>query len=216
MTGTQHNRRLLVIGAGGHAKVVIDAARAAGWYPEACLASAMGGTCLGVPVIGGDDHAQALFHDGWRHAAIAIGANALRERIARELKEIGFELPPIIHPSALISETAQIGDGVVIMPQSVINAEARIEFAAIINTGAIVEHDCHVGTGAHIAPRCILAGTVTIGKRVLFGVGSVARPGISIGDDWIVGAGSVVVADAGPGPGTIFGVPARPQGREDR
>lgn len=215
MTETGDDLKLLIIGAGGHAKVVIDAARAAGWHPAACLAPAGATQCLGVPVIGDDDRAASLFSDGWRHAVVAIGANGVREKIGSHLSDIGFQLPAIIHPSAVISATARIGQGVVIMPNATVNAEACIEFAAIINTGAIVEHDCYVGAGSHVAPRSVLAGHVRIGARVLFGVGSVARPGVSVADDMIVGAGSVVVADVPPGSGIVLGVPARPLGRND-
>lgn len=209
MIERERDRRLLVIGAGGHAKVVIDVARAAGWNPTACLDPGADESCLGVPVLGDDDMAGALFAEGLRFAVIAIGSNALRHRLFERLGRIGYGLPPIVHPTAVISVSARIGDGTVVMPNAVINPDAVIGQAAIINTGVIVEHDCWVGDSAHLAPRSVLAGNVRIGARVLFGVGSVARPACKIGADTIVGAGSVVVSDFEAGPATILGVPAR-------
>lgn len=209
MIEREGDRRLLVIGAGGHAKVVIDVARAAGWSPEACLDPGGGESCLGVPVLGDDDMAADLFAEGLRFAVIAIGGNALRLRLFKALQRIGYGLPAIVHPTAVISASARIGDGTVVMPNAVVNPDAVIGQAAIINTGVIVEHDCWVGDSAHLAPRSVLAGNVRIGARVLFGVGSVARPECEIGADTIVGAGSVIVSDFGVGPATILGVPAR-------
>ncbi|RVT39921.1 acetyltransferase [Sphingobium algorifonticola] len=186
---------MLVIGAGGHAKVVIDVARAAGWNPTAILDPVgPGHMCSDVPVVGGDDEAGAVYAGGIRHAVVAIGLNKLRARIGERLLEIGFTCPTILHPSSIISPYARIGEGTVVMPGAIINAWANVGRFVILNTGAIIEHDCRIGDGAHIAPRSVMGGNVKVGAQALFGIGSVARPETTIGQGAIVGAGSVVVS----------------------
>lgn len=206
------DRRMVVIGAGGHAKVVIDVARAAGWIPVAALDPVGAGHfCADVPVLGSDDMAADLRNDGIRFAVVALGANGLRLRLGKKLEQIGFTCPAIVHPSAILSPYAQVGAGTVVMPYAVINSHARIGEFAIINTGAIVEHDCNVGDGAHIAPRSAMGGNVDIGREALFGIGAVARPGSAVGGGATVGAGSTVIGaiDAGA---MVAGTPARPLG----
>jgi UDP-perosamine 4-acetyltransferase len=202
-------RKLLVLGAGGHARVVIDVARAAGFDPVAALDPAShGANCNGVKVIGGDDMAQRLFGDGLRHCAIAVGDNRVRARLGEQLAAIGYEFPVLIHPSAIISPSAQIGDGTVIMPLAVVNASATIGRLAIVNTSAVVEHDCRIGDAAHVAPGCRLGGTVTVGTGTLIGIGSVVRPEAQIGDFATIGAGATVVGDIAANQ-TAMGSPAK-------
>jgi len=187
---------LLVIGAGGHARVVIDVARAAGFDPIAALDPAsVGATCNGVEVVGGDDLADSMFAKGLRQAVVAIGDNGLRSKIGKRLRDIVFTLPLIVHPSAILSPSAQIGDGTVIMPLAVVNAAATIGTMVIVNTNAVIEHDCDIGDGAHIAPGCRLGGTVSVGVETLIGIGSVVRPEARIGDHVVVGAGSTVIGN---------------------
>jgi UDP-perosamine 4-acetyltransferase len=189
-------RQLLVIGAGGHARVVIDVARAAGFDPVAALdPSSVGSTCNGVYVIGGDEMAQSLFDKGLKSCVVAIGDNRLRWKIGERLRALGFGLPIVSHPSSILSPTARIGDGTVIMPLAVVNAEASIGRLVIINTTAVVEHDCVIGDGAHVAPGCRLGGTVSIGTGTLIGIGSAVRPEARIGDFAVIGAGSTVIGD---------------------
>lgn len=205
------DKKLLVIGAGGHAKVVIDVARAAGWNPVAALdPMGSGHHCAEVPVVGDDDMAEQLFGEGLRLAVVAIGANRLRARLGDRLQALGFQCPAIVHPSAIISPYACVGDGSVVMPGAIINSGAQVGSFAIINTGAIVEHDCRVGNGAHVAPRAVMGGNVDIGDLVLFGIGSVARPETMIEQGATVGAGSVVVSRIEAGQ-TVVGAPARPK-----
>lgn len=203
------DKRLLVIGAGGHAKVVIDIARAAGWNPVAALDPiGPGHHCAEVPVLGNDDLAPDLFRDGLRFAVIALGSNRLRARIGEHLQAIGFQCPAVAHPGATLSPYACIGDGTVIMPGAIVNSHAHVGNFVIINTGAIVEHDCHIGTGAHIAPRSVMGGNVEIGDMVLFGIGAVARPEVTVEREATIGAGSVVVSRIAAGQ-TVTGAPAR-------
>lgn len=200
---------LLIIGAGGHAKVVIDVVRAAGFEAVASLdPAAVGSHCNGVPVLGSDALAPELFAGGTRGAAVAIGDNRLRCRIAEQLRDIGFTFPTLIHPTANVSKSAKIGIGTILMPNAIVNADASIGDFVVINSGAIVEHDCVLGRGAHVAPGTCLGGNVTVGAYALMGIGSTARPGSKIGDNAVVGAGSTVIANI-PADCTATGSPAR-------
>ena len=209
--GMAIDNRLLVVGAGGHAKVVIDAVRVAGWNPIAALDRlGRGHACCGVPVVGTEDQAQHLFADGLRNAVVAIGTNDIRAAIGARLLKIGFGCPAILHPASTISTHATIGTGTVVMAGAVINAAARIGDFVIVNTNATVEHDCVVGNAAHIAPRAVVGGDVQIGDGVLLGIGSVVKPQTIIGRGAIIGAGSVVVS-AIPENVEAVGLPARPR-----
>lgn len=209
MTNGNKPVQLLVVGAGGHARVIIDVARAAGFEPIVALDPYSVGTfCNGVEVIGGDELAPGLITKGVRDAVVAIGDNRLRLKIGERLCEIGFTLPLLAHPSAILSPSALIGDGTVIMPLAVVNASATIGRMAVINTGAVIEHDCDIGDGAHVAPGCQLGGTVSVGSGALIGIGSVVRPEARIGDFAVIGAGSTVIRDIA-GHGVATGCPAR-------
>ena len=204
-------QRTIVLGAGGHAKVVLEAIRAAGQLDIVGLLDAeLAGTAvLGATVLGGDDLLPGLRASGVACAVVALGSNAVRERVGARLRELGFTLPPVLHPAAQVSPSARIEEGAVIMARACIGPLAWVEALAIINTNAVVEHDNAIGRAAHIAPGTALAGTVTVGARALVGVGSAVRPGIRIGADCVIGAGSAVVADV-PAGAVVAGSPARP------
>ncbi len=203
--------RVVVVGAGGHASVVIEVLRAGTAFTVVGVVdpNPLHPDLLGVPVLGGDDRLPALLLHGIRAVVVALGDNRRRQAIAMRLLAQGFVLPPVVHPAAFVSPTASIAAGVVVMARAVIGTQARIAPFAIINTGAIVEHDNEIGGAAHIAPGVSLAGSVRVGERSLIGVGSAVRPGTRIGADAIVGAGSAVVSDVGDG-AVVAGVPARP------
>ena len=201
---------LVIVGSGGHAKVVIEIIRAQGVFDIiGCTDPGASGEVLGVPVLGGDERLDELWRDGIKHAFIALGSNALRVRIGRKLIQKGFQLPAIVHPAATISPTASLGRGVAVMAGAVVNAAAKIGDFAILNTLSSVDHDCVLGEGVHIAPRSALAGGVQLGDAVFFGVGASAIPNIHVGAHTTVGAGAVVVRDL-PGGVTAVGAPARP------
>jgi UDP-perosamine 4-acetyltransferase len=201
---------VVIIGAGGHAKVVIELVRAEGKYEVLGCTDLNGGDyVLGdVPILGTDAVLPSLFMQGVKKAFVAVGDNQLRQCLFTHLLKIGFELANAISPNAVISKSARLGRGVAVMAGSVINASAQIGDGAIINTNAGVDHDCRIGDHAHIGPAAALAGNVEVGLGSFIGIGAAILPGVRIGDRVIVGAGSVVIRDI-PNGVTAFGVPAR-------
>jgi UDP-perosamine 4-acetyltransferase len=200
---------VVIIGGGGHAKVVIESLRASGETVAAIVdADPTPREVLGVPVVGDDLVLPSLREQGISKLFVAIGENRLREKLGRKGRELGFTLVNAIHPSAVVSPTARLGAGIAVMAGVAINADTHIDDLAIINTGAVVDHDCRLGAACHLGPASALAGGVTIGERAFLGVGARAIPGVTIGADTIVGAGGVVVRDLPDGVLAV-GVPAQ-------
>ena len=206
---TPDERRVVVVGAGGHAAVVIEALQAAGHTVVGVVDPRPAEPhVLGVPVLGGDECLPGLLADGIGAAVVALGSNRLRQSIGASLLAQGYALPAVVHPGASVSPTASVGAGAVVMNRAVVGTRTRVGELAIINTGAVVDHDNDIGPGAHVAPGVALAGNVRVGERALIGVGSAVRPGIRIGSDAVVGVGSAVVADVADGL-VVGGAPAR-------
>lgn len=200
---------VIVIGAGGHAKVVIEMLRDMGHYIDYCV----GGDdspeiCMNIPVLKGDERLKQLREEGYAYAFPAIGDNTIREKMALLTLGLGYELLNAISPSAKISPSAVLGKGIAVMAGAVVNAECRIGDFVIINTGATVDHDCVVRNSSHVAPQCALAGNIEIGEKVFLGIGVKVIPKIKIGDRAIIGAGSVVLNDL-PSDITAVGTPAK-------
>jgi sugar O-acyltransferase (sialic acid O-acetyltransferase NeuD family) len=192
---------ILIIGGGDHARVVMDAIRAADEYT---LAGIIDVTCRagdaveGVPVIGTDDDLPRLRAEGADACVIAIGSvgdAGPRVRAAAAAREAGLRLVTVIHPSATVSDLATLADGVFVGAGAIIGTGATVGECAIVNTGAIVDHDCRIGAFAHLAPGAALSGRVTVGECAHVGTGASVANGMTIGADSIVGAGSVVVRD---------------------
>lgn len=202
---------VVIVGAGGHAKVIVELIRAEGRYhPVGCTDSgAAAGGVLGLPWLGTDEALPALRAQGVRHAFVALGGNALRLKVARAVEALGFELVNALSPRAVLSPSARIGRGVAVMAGAVVNAEASVGDLAIINTNASVDHDCVIGEAAHVAPGCALAGNVRVGALAFLGAGTAVIPGITIGEGATVGAGAAVVRDVAAKTVAV-GVPARP------
>jgi len=203
------------IAAGGHAKVVIEILRHLSDYELIGLLDSRSElhhtTVLGVPVLGDDNLLAGLHGQGVEHAFIGLGTvgdSAPRRKLYEKVVRAGFTVIRAVHPQALISPSAQIGQGVTIMAGAIINAAATLGANVIINTGAIVEHDCVIGDHVHIATGAQLASTVRVGAGTHIGVGATIRQCISIGENVIVGAGAVVIRDVNAN-SVVAGVPAR-------
>lgn len=201
-------KKLLVVGAGGHGKVVIDAVRSAKLSYDIVVADdderKHGQIMLGLNVI--VPVSSAL--DGIAVFCAAVGDNATRERITKYLASQEMANPFVLHPKSSIAATASIGSGAFVAAQAVIGPDAVVATGCIINHGAIVDHDCKVDAFSHVAPGATLGGGVHLGTRVLIGAGANILPGVSIGDDCVIGAGAVVLNDVEQG-SVWVGVPAR-------
>jgi UDP-perosamine 4-acetyltransferase len=200
---------LILVGAGGHAKVVLELVRASERFRViGCVDPGSSGDLLGVPVIGSDAVLPDLRRRGVRHAFVALGANDVRMRVTEQVRKLGFIVPAIVSPNAVVSPTASIQPGAVLMAGVTVNALSVIGEGAIVNTNASVDHDCVVGPFAHCAPGTHLAGNVDVGEGAFLGVGACAIPGTRIGAWSTVGAGGIVIDDI-PAGVTAVGVPAR-------
>ncbi len=200
------SRSVAVIGAGGHAKVVIATLRAAGFTVQAVFddnPSRTGFEVLGVPVLGPID---SLVNAGFSVAVIAIGDNAVRQRIAQRLTHMQWLTA--VHPNAWVHPSVRLGAGTVVFAGAVIQPEAVVGEHVIINTGATVDHECTVHDFAHIAPGAHLAGRVTVEEGAFVGMGSSVIQTVRIGAWTTLGAGAVVTQDI-PAHVTAVGVPAR-------
>lgn len=199
---------VLIVGSGGHAKVIADILESAGEHRIAGFTSLdPHETLFDYPRLGDDSQLPALYASGLRHAFLAIGANSVRHRLLRALREIGFELVNAVSPRACLSRRATLGQGVALMPGAVVNAGTAIGDAAILNTGATVDHDCQIGACAHLAPGVHVAGNVHIGEGSFLGVGTSVIPTLHIGRWATVGAGAAVIRSV-PDHARVVGVPA--------
>ncbi len=202
-------KEIVVVGAGGHAKVCIELLQAMGELVAYCVGGAESPeSCVGVPVLKGDENLERLREEGYFRLFVAIGSNSLRERLATLAIEQGYQLVSAISPQSIISPSAQLGSGIAVMAGAIINADAAIGDLAIINTGATVDHDCQIGRAVHLAPQCALAGNVVVGRQSFLGVGCKVIPEVSLGECVVIGAGGVVISDINGG-ATAVGVPAR-------
>jgi UDP-perosamine 4-acetyltransferase len=203
---------VVIIGAGGQGRVVLDILRAEGRHNALGFLDAdptlAGTTVGGLPVIGRVNQFPRLKDQRIKGAIVAIGESRARRRYAQLILDNGFELISSIHPSAVVSPSASIGRNVVVAPAAIIGPEVQIDDSVIVNTGCIIEHECRIGQGAHICPGAAMAGRVNIGQGAFIGLGSRIIQCLSIGDDAIIGAGAVVISDV-PACATVVGVPAR-------
>ncbi len=201
---------LIIVGAGGHGKVVADIAqKQKRWkaimflddrFPE--LSSV-----FNLPVVAQLSHINC-FQTENTDFVVAIGDNQTRLVWSNKIIEQGLSLVSVIDPSAVISHSAQIGAGTVILPNVVINADAFLGIANIINTSAVVDHDCQLCEGVHLSPGAILGGSVTLGSCCWIGISVSVKQGACIGANTIVGVGAAVVNDL-PDNIVAVGVPAK-------
>ena len=207
--------RILGVGAGGHAKAVLDVVAALGGYQVVGLLDArteIFGTTVGGAVVLGDDSLLAQHYDeGVRHAFIGLGGagdTQPRRRLYDLALAEGFEIVTLVHPSAVVSASASVGTGATVLPLAVVQAACTLGEDVIVNTGAVVEHDCRIGSHVHVASNATLASGVVVGDGVHVGAGATVRQGITVGSAALVGAGAVVVNDVEPAT-VVAGVPAR-------
>lgn len=203
------------LGAGGHAKVVIEILQRNATLRIIGLLdrddALWGRQVLGIPVLGGDDLLPELYGRGVRHVFIGVGSTGdatTRRLLYEQARASGFTVASAVHPSAVVSPSAALGAGVALMANAVVNAGADVAENVIVNTGAIVEHDCALGPHCHIAVGARLCSGVRVGAAAHIGAGATIRQGIAIGEGAVVGAGAVVVKDVPPGT-TVIGVPAQ-------
>lgn len=208
--------RCVILGGGGHARVVIEALRLGGAVEPAAIldpdTARDGGELDAVPILGTDSELARLRAEGWTLFAMGLGGvgdNAPRRRVYEYAVGLGFEPVTVIHPRAIVSPAAAIGPGAQILAGAIVNAGAVLGANVLINSGAIVEHDCAIGDHVHVASGACLCGGVTVGEGAHVGARSVVRQLVSIGAGALVAAGAVVVKDV-PAGQKVAGVPARP------
>lgn len=196
--------RIIIIGCGGHGKVIADIAVKNGYKDISFIDDNTKGECIGFPVIGTINDIES-FCDGRTDFIIGIGNNYTRKFIA---EKYDINWTTLIHPSAQIAINVSIGNGTVVMAGAVINTCASIGKHCIINTGSIVEHDNKLGDYVHISPNGALGGTVKVGESTHIGIGAIVKNNIDICSNCVVGAGAVVVKNI-ENSGIYIGVPAR-------
>lgn len=203
---------IIILGDGGHARSLIDILERERKYKIAgCVVNDSADRSTDYPVIGTDEKLEALYQKGIKNAVIGIGylgKSDVRKRLYVKLKKIGFYIPIVCDPSAIVSKKADIGEGTFIGKRAVINSGVIIGKMCIINTGAIVEHDCNIGEFTHIAVGGIVCGGTWVGKETLLGANSTVIQNVRIGENVIVGAGAMVNRDLKDSC-TAAGVPAR-------
>jgi UDP-perosamine 4-acetyltransferase len=206
--GSEHGS-VIVVGAGGHARVVAEAIgrdRIIGYVAPDRGADERG---LGE-WLGGDD----LLRAPRAGASYVIGVGFVDRAGARRRASLletcrQLTLETVVHPHAVVSSSAELGDGTFVAAGAIVGVSTRIGRGVIVNTGAVVDHDCRIGDNVHLAPGSVLSGSVRIGRDTLVGVGASVRQGITIGSGVVVGAGAAVVHDVADGL-TVLGAPARP------
>lgn len=212
---------IIGLGAGGHAKCLVEAIRSVHRYRLVALLDAdperVGGDVMGLDVLEQEDLA-ALRQRGIELAFVGIGHVGdprPRRHAAALLRKEGFRLPPVAHRSASVALSAVLDDGAHVLAAAIVGAEAVIGRDAIVNAGAIVGHDVHVAADAHLASGSRVAGGAFIGEGALIGAGAVVLQGRTVGVGAVVGAGAVVIDDI-PAHGRVGGSPARPLSRSRR
>lgn len=201
---------LNLIGAGGHAAVVADAAMLSG--EGRLLVYSQDHAQAGHDVLG---YAVQLLDDGvvLGRIHVAIGNNAVRSRLQRQFSGRGAVSTTIIHPQAIIAATSDAGAGSLVAAGAILAPRSSIGEGVIVNHRAIVDHDVSVGEFSHIAPGAVLGGGVKVGVGVLVGAGATVLPGVTVGDGATIGAGATVLADVSAG-ATVVGVPAHETRRD--
>lgn len=218
-TALTMDTRIVGVGAGGHARCVIEAIDSADVLQVVALmdgdAALVGSRVLGRPVLAQEEGA-ALRAEGVENAFVGVGGIAdpgPRRAVAAALREAGFRLPPIVHATAVVAESATVEDGAHVLAGAIVGPGAIVGRDAIVNAGAIIGHDVRLGECAHVASGARIAGDTRVGAGAHVGTGAIVIQQRTIGDGAVIGAGAVVLDDVGPGE-RVGGIPARPLTRE--
>ena len=201
---------VIIVGAGGHGRVVADMLRVAGANVlgfidgDPALAD---GTVDGLPVLGRDADTAAVATKASASVIVAIGDNLVRGEMLHLLRERGVPLATAIHPRAVIARDVEIAPGVVVMAGAVVNVGSKLGLGSIVNTSASLDHDSDVGELAQVMPGAVIAGGAVIGPFATIGTGAVLLPLVRIGENAFVGAGAVVRKDVAENT-VVVGVPA--------
>lgn len=203
------NNSIVIVGAGGHGKVVADCVEKEGIWKIAGFLDdeSKEKKWFGYPVLGGKAIVDSLWKQGITGAIVAIGQSHDRKNWHQILSNANIPLISTIHPTTSVARGISIGKGSVLLAGSILNADAHISEGCIINTAATIDHDCVIGDFVHIAPGAHLAGTVHVEPAAHVGIGSSIKEGIHIGEGATIGAGAVVINNVPPHT-TVVGVPA--------
>ncbi len=202
------NNSIALLGAGGHAKVVLDALRLV-CANDAITVYDDNPSRLGSNLLGFEVHVPIQHHLNLpNNVHVAIGDNLVRRRLGEYILNGKKNYLVIIHPTAIVSKSSQIGKGVFVGAGAIVAPDAILDDGVIANHNAVIDHDCNIGSWTHIAPGVVFGGGVTVGKNCLIGAGAIVLPGIQIADDVVIGAGAVVTRDVAQGV-TVVGIPAR-------
>jgi sugar O-acyltransferase (sialic acid O-acetyltransferase NeuD family) len=205
-------RKILVYGASGHGKVVIDILLELGVPGVLGFVDdgrdRQGRTVAGFPVLGDGEWLRAEAARAPLAVALGIGDNRARQRVAERCVGLGAALVTAIHPRAMVSRLASVGDGAVVMAGAVVNPDAAVGRGVIVNTGAVIEHDVSLGDFSHVSPGAALGGAAKVGALSHIGLGASVLPGVAIGARVVVGAGATVTRDLEDAVVAV-GVPAR-------
>ena len=204
---------VVIIGAGGHGRVVLDILLQAGAYRVVGFVDsnpALHGRRMdGRPILGDLSCLGRLRDEGLEGALIAIGDSGVRREFAERVEQMGLRLVNAIHPSANLARNVTLGKNIVVAAGALVCAHCQIGDSVILNTGCIVDHESKIGTAVHVCPGAKLAGRVTVDSGAFIGIGATVIQSIRIGCEAVVGAGAVVIRDVDP-VSTVVGVPAVP------
>ena len=216
-TENMSRKKCIILGAGGHSRVILDCLLADSSVEILALTdpdpSLHGLDLFGIPVRGPDSEIAQLISEGATHFVVgtgSVGDNTVRARVFELGKNHGLTPMTVCHPSGICSPFSKVGSGVFVGPAAVVNAGAEVGDNVIINSAAVVEHDCKISDHVHVATGARLAGGVCVDRGAFIGAGATVREGITIGKRALVAAGSLVIEDV-DSRSVVMGVPARPK-----
>ncbi|MFK7777236.1 MAG: acetyltransferase [Gimesia sp.] len=205
---------IILLGGGGHAKVLIDLINERNDYQIVGILDPVLDVGMEVKefsVLGTDAELPKLRDQGVSNVAIAVGSvkcNLLRKTLFDQSQKSGFKIPALVHPRSIVSADVKLSDGVQIMAGAIVQTDTEIGEGTVINTGVQVDHDCRIGRQSFLSPGVVLSGGVGIGDNTFVGAGAVVIQGINIGDNAVIAAGAVVIENVADG-ALVKGVPAR-------